>query len=91
MITVKRDTGIVGSAMKLDVYVNNQKVGRLSNREVQTFAISDEPVELRVGFSFLKSHPITIRDGQTAVAKGSLLGCYFWIVGLKSSYLLLED
>lgn len=90
MITVKRVTGIVGSAMKLDVYINGDKVGRLKNSEVASYDLPAESAQLQVGFSYLKSHPITISDGQTALAKGNIWGTFFWLFGIKSSYLVIE-
>lgn len=91
MITVKRDTGIVGSAMKLDVYINDTKVARLGNGQMQTFELPSDQAELRVGFSYLKSDPVAIQDGQTAIAKGSIAGSLFWIFGKKSSYILIQE
>lgn len=91
MITVRRDTGIVGSAMKLDVYINDIKVARLGNGQMQTFELPSDQAELRVGFSYVKSNPVTIQDGQTAIAKGSIAGSFFWIFGLKSSYIVIEE
>lgn len=91
MITVKRQTGVVGVVMKLDVYINGDKVDRLKNSEVASYDLPTESAELRVGFDFLKSHPITISDGQTALAKGNIWGAFFWFFGLKSSYLVIEE
>lgn len=90
MITVKRDTGIVGSAMKMGVYINDEKVAALGNKEVREFQIGSEEVTLKVGFAYLHSNPLTVKDGQTVIAKGSLVGSFLWIFGLKSSYLVIE-
>lgn len=96
-ITVKRQTGLGGSAMGLAVYINGEKVGHLDNDETATYTISQESVELKVGQGWLKSKPIQVSAGQTAVAKFSMLGSLFatlqtLIPGfpIKSFYLELE-
>lgn len=91
MITVKRQTGAVGIAMKLDVYINGEEVGRLKNSEVASYDLPAESAQLQVGFNFMKSRPITITDGQTALAKGNILGIFFWGLLFKIAYLVIEE
>ena len=54
MITVKRQTGIVGAVMKLDVYINGEKVGKLKNDEIASYELPTGEVELKVGFAYIK-------------------------------------
>lgn len=91
MICVKRDTGIVGILIKLDVYIDGIKVGSLVNNEERTFEVEKDEVVLQVGFANIRSKPITLPNGKTALAKGSILGSIFWPFGLKSSYLVIAE
>ena len=91
-ITITRDTGIVGVAQKVAVYLNGELVDKLSNNETKTLAFEGDSVELQVGQSFMKSHKIQVKDGQkvlvTASGMRAMLGVIGLILGLP--YLLLE-
>ena len=82
-ITITRDTGMVGVAQKVAVYLNGELVDKLSN---------NDSIELQVGQSFMKSHKIQVKNGQKVLVKASgirvMLGILGTILGLP--YLLLE-
>jgi hypothetical protein len=84
--TVKRNTGMVGLAMKLDVYVNGEKKDRLANNESKEFEFTGESVEVGVGQGFIRSKTITVKEGETVIAKSSLLGNLFSFFGRSSFY-----
>ena len=66
-------------------------MGKLKNDEIASYELPTGEVELKVGFAYIKSHPLMVQDGQTILAKGSIMGSCFWIFGLKSSYLEIEE
>lgn len=90
MITIRRQTGLGGSVMGLSVYVDGEKVGVLANGETCSYPIGQNQVEVRVGQGFVKSSPISLQKGQTAVAKFSLLASIFSFLGMNAFYLELE-
>ena len=91
-ITITRDTGMVGVAQKVAVYLNGELVDKLSNNETKTLVFEGDSVELQVGQSFMKSHKIQVKNGQKVLVKASgiraMLGILGTILGLP--YLLLE-
>lgn len=89
--TLVRDTGIVGSISRLDVYINNEKVGKIANNETATFELPHDGAEVKVGLSWVKSHPVKVSNGQKVVIKGSVLGSYLVIFGMKSFILHVEQ
>ena len=91
-ITITRDTGMVGVAQKVAVYLNGELVHKLSNNESKTLSFEGDSIELQVGQSFMKSHKIQVKNGQKVLVKASgicaMLGILGIILGLP--YLLLE-
>ena len=91
-ITITRDTGMVGVAQKVAVYLNGELVHKLSNNESKTLSCEGDSIELQVGQSFMKSHRIQVKNGQKVLVKASgiraMLGILGIILGLP--YLLLE-
>ena len=91
-ITITRDTGMVGIAHKVAVYLNGELVHKLSNNESKTLSFEGDSIELQVGQSFMKSHRIQVKNGQKVLVKASgiraMLGILGIILGLP--YLLLE-
>ena len=91
-ITITRDTGMVGVAQKVAVYLNGELVHKLSNNESKTLSFEGDSIELQVGQSFMKSHKIQVENGQKVLVKASgiraMLGILGIILGLP--YLLLE-
>lgn len=90
-ITVVRQTGVVGMAMKMAIYIDGEKVGDLGNNETQVFLIEKREVSVQAGQSFIKTKPIVVAEGQTVLAKSSLLGNLFSIFGRSSFYLEIAD
>ena len=90
-ITITRDTGIIGVAQKVAVYLNGELVHKLSNNESKTLSFEGDSIELQVGQSFMKSHRIQVKNGQKVLVKASgiraMLGILGIILGLP--YLLL--
>lgn len=68
-ITITRDTGIVGVAQKVAVYLNGELVDKLSNNETKTLAFEGDSVELQVGQSFMKSHKIQVKMAKRYLLK----------------------
>ncbi|MDO4432389.1 MAG: hypothetical protein Q4B80_03610 [Aerococcaceae bacterium] len=89
--TLVRDTGIVGSISKLDVYINNEKVGKIANNAKVIFELPHDGAEVKVGMSWVKSRPVKVSNGQKVVIKGSILGSYFVLFGMKSFILHVEQ
>ena len=91
-ITITRDTGMVGVAQKVAVYLNGELVHKLSNNESKILSFEGNSIELQVGQSFMKSHKIQVKNGQKVLVKASgicaMLGILGIILGLP--YLLLE-
>lgn len=91
-ITITRDTGMVGVAQKVAVYLNGELVHKLSNNESKTLSCEGDSIELQVGQSFMKSHKIQVKNGPKVLVKASgiraMLGILGTILGLP--YLLLE-
>ena len=91
-ITITRDTGMVGVAQKVAVYLNGELVHKLSNNESKTLSFEGDSIELQGGQSFMKSNRIQVKNGQKVLVKASgiraMLGILGIILGLP--YLLLE-
>lgn len=63
-ITIKRNTGFVGSAMKINIRINGEKISSVYNNQTLNIEIPDGENYLKVGQFGLKSDELKVKDGD---------------------------
>lgn len=89
-IQVRRQTGFIGIAAVMDVFIDGRRVGSLAHQEMETYTVTKDHVTLTVGQSFVVSPPLEIQAGQTAVIRFSWIGYLFSLLGRKAFYLEIQ-
>lgn len=64
MITVKRSTGWMGSATKMQIIVNRERVATINNNQVLDVELPDDKNNLKVRQFGVSSNEIEVRDGD---------------------------
>lgn len=63
-IKIKRNTGWLGTASKIAIKVNGEKVAKISNNQEMEIEIPDETAQLKVSQTGMRSNEIEVQDGD---------------------------
>lgn len=63
-IKIKRNTGWLGTASKIAIKVNGEKVAKVSNNQEMDIEIPDETAQLKTTHFMEKSNEIKVNDGD---------------------------
>lgn len=64
MITIKRQTGFIGMGLGMSIKVDDEKVGRISERDTQEVALSGDKATVRVTQLGIKSNALEVSGGD---------------------------
>lgn len=64
MITIKRQTGFIGMGLGMSIKVDDEKVGRISERDTQELAISGDKATIKVTQLGIKSNALEVSGGE---------------------------
>lgn len=64
MITIKRNTGLIGSMIAMTIKVNGVKTRKISNEEIMDVEIPNDKATIKVSQLGIKSNDVKVEDGD---------------------------
>lgn len=61
-LKVSRESNFIGSIIKFDVYVNDNKVGTIANNQVKTFRVSTGSLSVQLRWQGENSKTLSLND-----------------------------
>lgn len=73
-VTVKRDSGLIATASKFQLIVDNEKIEKIKNNETVELAIPKEKASVKISQLDAKSNEVPITDGDELVLSDTEFG-----------------